>query len=377
MQIEEFKLESWLNPLDPLCTYNLGASCVKALGVREMLEYVGEDANAVLEELANKSLHYGEFDGSRRLKHAVAGLYRAADPSLVITTHGGTGANNMVLSELLQPGDNVVVLTPTYQQHYSIPANLGVEVRKVRGTAENAYLPTIGEIERAVDGSTRMIVATSPSNPAGIYVDPELMDGIVALARTVDAYVLFDEMYRGLDDDYMPSIVDVYEKGISTASVSKVYSMAGTRVGWIAVRDRDTYERLFNRRSFDTICGSVIDEFLVAIALEHSDALLERSRRIVRANKEVLDTWMEAHPRLHYCGESHGSTAMIRYDFDLSATEFGQRLFDEEKVLICHGDVFEEPGTFRLGYGFGDASLLVDGLAALGRFLENLEKEGK
>ena len=97
----------------------------------------------------------------------------------------------------------------------------------------------------------------------------------------------------------------------------------------------------------------------------------------MRANEEVLDTWMEAHPRLHYCGESHGSTAMIRYDYDLSATEFGQRLFDEEKVLICHGDVFEEPGTFRLGYGFGDASLLVDGLAALDRFLENLEKEGK
>lgn len=377
MRIDKFELESWLNPLDPLCKYNLGASCVKALGLREMLEYVGEDADAVMEELANKSLHYGEFDGSKRLKKAIAGIYRGADPELVITTHGGTGANNMVLTELLEPGDNIVVITPTYQQHYSIPENMGVEVRKVRGTADNNYLPGIEEIKAAFDENTRMIIATSPSNPAGIYIDPTLMGEIVELARTTGAYVLFDEMYRGLDDEYMPSIVDVYEKGISTSSMSKVYSMAGTRVGWIVVRDKDIYDRVFNRRSFDTICGSVIDEFLAAIALEHSDVLLKRSREIVRKNKAYLDSWMEEHPRLHYCGKSYGSTVMIRYDYDISAQELGQRLFDEEGVLICHGDVFEEPKSFRLGYGFGDVSLLENGLAALDHFLNKLEEEEK
>lgn len=377
MRIDTFELESWLNPLDPLCKYNLGASCVKALGLREMLEYVGEDVDAITEELLNKSLHYGEFDGSKRLKRAIAGIYRKADPELVITTHGGTGANNMVLTELLEPGDNVVVITPTYQQHYSIPESLGIEVRKVRGTEANNYLPGIEEIRGAFDDKTKMIVATSPSNPAGIYIDPELMGEIVDLAKTTGAYVLFDEMYRGLKDEYMPSIVDVYEKGISTSSMSKVYSMAGTRVGWVVVRDKEIYDRIFNRRSFDTICGSVIDEFLAAIALEHSDALLERSRKIVRSNKAYLDKWMESHPRLHYCGESFGSTAMIRYDYDISATELGHRLFEEAGVLICHGDVFEEPKSFRLGYGFGDGDLLANGLAALDEFLNKLESEGK
>ncbi|MDY2990950.1 MAG: aminotransferase class I/II-fold pyridoxal phosphate-dependent enzyme [Hornefia butyriciproducens] len=377
MRIEKFELESWLNPLDPLCKYNLGASCVKAFGLKEMLDFVGEDSNQIMEELANKSLHYGEFDGSKRLKKAVAGIYKNADPEMVITTHGGTGANNMILTELLNPADNIIVITPTYQQHYSIPANLGVEVRKVRGTADNNWLPAIDEIRERFDENTRMIIATSPSNPAGIYIKPDLMNEIVELAMTTGAYVLFDEMYRGLDDEYMPSIIDVYEKGISTSSMSKVYSMAGTRVGWIVVRDPELYDRIFNRRSFDTICGGVIDEFLAAIALEHSDKILERSRKIVRANKEMLDKWMEDHPRLHYCGESYGSTAMISYDYDISATEFGQRLFDEEKVLICHGDVFEEEKTFRLGYGFGETDLLSGGLDALGKFLKRLEDEGK
>lgn len=377
MKIEKFELESWLNPLDPLCKYNLGASCIKAFGLREMLEFVGEDADSIMKELEMKSLHYGEFEGSMRLKRAIAGIYKKADPDMVITTHGGTGANNMILTELLEPNDNIVVITPTYQQHYSIPANLGIEVRKVRGTAENDYLPTIEEIRSAFDQNTRMIVATSPSNPAGIYIKPELMTQIVDVARSTGAYVLFDEMYRGLNDEYMPSIIDIYEKGISTSSMSKVYSMAGTRVGWIVVRDVELYDRIFNRRSFDTICGSVIDEFIAAIALEHSDVILDRSRKIVKSNKLLLDKWMEKHPRLHYCGESYGSTAMIRYDYDISATELGQRLFDEEQLLICHGDVFEEPKTFRLGYGFGENDLLENGLEALDRFLKKLEVEGK
>ena len=377
MRIDNFGLESWLNPLDPLCKFNLGASCVKALGLREMLEFVGEDSNAIIEEMANKSLHYGEFDGSHRLKKAIASIYKKAVPEYIITTHGGTGANNMVLHELLDPGDNVVVITPTYQQHTSIPENIGVEVRKVRGTKENDYIPGIEEIKEAFDENTKMIIATSPSNPAGIYIEPELMEEIVQLAKTTGAYVLFDEMYRGLQDEYMPSIIDVYEKGISTSSMSKVYSMAGTRVGWVAVRDPELYERIFNRRSFDTICGSVLDEFLAAIALEHSDKLLERSRKIVRANKAILDAWMEEHPKLHYCGTSYGSTVMIRYDYDITATELGQRLFDEEGVLICHGDVFDEPKSFRLGYGFGDTSLLEGGLEAMDRFLNKLESEGR
>ena len=68
---------------------------------------------------------------------------------------------------------------------------------------------------------------------------------------------------------------------------------------------------------------------------------------------------------------------MIRYDYDISATELGHRLFEEAGVLICHGDVFEEPKSFRLGYGFGDGDLLANGLAALDEFLNKLESEGK
>ena len=66
----------------------------------------------------------------------------------------------------------------------------------------------------------------------------ELLQELVEIAREAGAWLLCDEVYRGLthqgEDPYGPSVADLYEKGISTGSMSKVYSLAGLRLGWIA-----------------------------------------------------------------------------------------------------------------------------------------------
>lgn len=372
MRIDDFVLEHWLNPRDGICKYNLGASCVKAIGVNEMLDFVGEDPDEILGNIGKMSLHYGEFDGSLRLRKAIAGMYKAITPEMILTVHGGTGANNMVLTELLEPGDNVIVVVPSYQQHYSIPENLGIEVRKLNLMMVDNFLPNLEKLDELVDENTKMISFTNPNNPAGTYIGEGLMKRIVEIAKSADAYILSDEIYRGLDDEYMPSIVDLYEKGICTSSMSKVFSMAGTRVGWIIIPHEATFIQMFNRRSYDTICGSVIDEYLSAIALEHHGKILDRSKSIVRKNKGVLDNWMKTQNRLQYCGVSHGSTVLIKYDLDIPATEICNDIFEKTGVLLCHGDCYEEPFTFRLGYGFDGDETLKTGLALLGNYFSTL-----
>lgn len=372
MRIENFVLEHWLNPRDGICKYNLGASCVKALGVNEMLEFVGENPEEILKEIGNMSLHYGEFDGSLRLRKAIASMYKKVTPEMILTVHGGTGANNMVLTELLEPGDNIVVVVPSYQQHYSIPENLGIEVRKLNLKIEDGFLPNVETLQQLVDKNTKMISFTNPNNPAGTYIKEALMGEIIKIAKSVDAYIFSDEIYRGLDDDYMPSIVDLYDKGICTSSMSKVFSMAGTRVGWIIVPEKNTFDQMFNRRSFDTICGSVIDEYLSAIALENHGKILERSKSIVRKNKKVLDHWINSQTKMKYCGESYGSTVLIKYDAEISATDICLDIFEKTGVLLCHGDCYEEPFTFRLGYGFDGDEMLKTGLDLLGDYFSKL-----
>lgn len=147
MNIERFELEFWLNPLDDKAKYNFGSSCCKPVTVSEMLDLTGTDQEAFFREIASMSLHYGYFEGMPRLKQAIAGLYtQAVTPEMVLCVHGGTGANSIVCQALCEPGNNVVCILPSYQQHYSIPEALGCEVRIFNCGAGEEYSVDLNKV---------------------------------------------------------------------------------------------------------------------------------------------------------------------------------------------------------------------------------------
>ena len=238
---------------------------------------------------------------------------------------------------------------------------------------EEGYKINPGRLTKLVDKKTKLIALTNPNNPTGAYMDADELAPVVEIARQNGAYILCDEIYRGLADEYMPSIVDLYEKGIATGSMSKVYSMAGTRVGWAIVREPEAYDILENRRSYDTICNGVFDELIAAIALENNEKMLARARGIVRPHKKIVDEWLAEQPRLSVYGESLTTTMLVHYDYDIAALPLCDGLYKETGVLLCHGGCFEEEKSFRLGYGFGDRQLLTEGLKALGGYLAKQE----
>lgn len=377
MRIADFTLEKWLNPKDETAKYNLGASCVKAFQVGEFLEFIGENPERFFAgEVRGMSLHYGFFFGMPRLLSAISAMYRDVTPGQVLTVHGGTGANNLVLTELLEPGDNVVAFLPNYQQHSSTPESLGIEVRSLRLRSERQYLPDLDELRRVVDGKTRLITLSNPNNPTGAFIREPMLREIAEIARGVGAYILCDEIYRGLADEYMASIVDVSNKGIVSSSMSKVFSMAGTRVGWIITKDPEAYARFENRRSYDTICCGPFDELMAAKCLEHAEKVLARSREIVRVNKKIFDEWIARQPGLHCEYDSFGTTVFITYDYDVSATDLCTDIFETTGVSLCHGDCFDVPKSFRLGYGFGMPDHFRNGLEALGEYFGRLDGRG-
>ncbi len=373
--IKEFKVETWLNPRDAKCKYNLGASCVKAMSLEELAEISGENKDELTNYFMQTHLHYGEFAGSERLKKAIAGIYtEKITPDMVLTLHGGTGANSTVITGLLEREDNVVAVLPNYQQHYSIPEALGNEVRILHLEKEEDYKINPEKLEKLVDCNTKLITFTNPNNPTGAYMSEDELQPVIEIARKNGAFILSDEIYRGLREDYMPSIVDLYEKGIATSSMSKVYSMAGTRVGWAVVPDEAAYEILFNRRSYDTICNGVFDELMAAICLENNEKILKRSKEIVCSNKAIVDKWLKKQPHLKVYGQTYTSTMLVHYDYEIEVVELCDDIYEKTGVLLCHGDCFEEEKCFRLGFGFGDQTLLKDGLKTLEEYLAKLEK---
>ena len=177
MKLAWFGVEEWLNPMDSLARINLGSSCVSALRMDELFDLTGEDLDAFLNEMRTMSLHYhhGDATGSPRIKAAVAGIYPKGNvkPEEVMITHGGTGANDLVLMSVLEPGDNCVVIKPSYQQHYDIPKGSGIETRVVQLKAEDNYQLDFDALDKACDANTKMIVLTNPNNPIGVTLYDE------------------------------------------------------------------------------------------------------------------------------------------------------------------------------------------------------------
>jgi aspartate/methionine/tyrosine aminotransferase len=226
-----------------------------------------------------------------------------------------------------------------------------------------------------VGPKTKLISINNPYNPTGSLIPLNMLKEIVGIAKSADAYILSDEVYRGISEDgsYMHSVVDLYEKGISVGSMSKTFSLAGLRLGWIVSRDAELINLCRERRDYDTISCGGLDDLFAALALEHKDALLARNKKIVLDNRKLLDEWVNSEPHVSYVRPKAGNTALIYYDADLHSYDFCANLLKETGVFFTPGECFDLDYCFRIGYAF-DSKTLKEGLEKTSGFLAKQKK---
>jgi aspartate/methionine/tyrosine aminotransferase len=369
MKIAPFGVEMWMNAYETRCRYNLAETCVESLTLAELVDIAGV-RDSFREHLLGMHLTYGAIAGSDRLRTAVAGLYAGQSPANVSITHGAIGANSLVHQTLVEPGDHVVAIVPNYQQHYSIPESIGARVDRLPLREEHGFRPDLDRLSDLVGDRTRLIALSNPNNPTGALLDGEMLERIAQIARSVGAFVLADEVYRGLDQQdsgTTVSIVDAYERGISTGSMSKAFSLAGLRLGWI-VAPEDVIASVAVHRDYNTISVGMVDDYFASVALEAKEAILARSRGIVRGNLEVLDRWVRAQPHVTYVRPAAGTTALLKYDLDVGSWDLCVDLLERTGVLLTPGSAFDLEGHVRIGYA-NNPQILATGLELLGGFL--------
>ena len=370
MHIKPFAVEEWMNAYEEGARYNIAETCVNSVSLDELFSLTGTDKERFLKDLCSRRLTYGHIFGAPQFKEGICRLYRTVSPEDVVTTHGAAGANHHVFYSLVEPGDRVISIMPTYQQLYSIPEAYGADLQLLTLREENGFLPDLEELRALVNEKTRLICINNPNNPTGALMSEELLRSIAEIARSVGAYVMCDEVYRHLTqkDEWCPSIADLYEKGISVSSMSKVFSLAGIRLGWIATHDKEAVRALLTHRDYNHISCGMIDEAVAGIALTHADALLERSRSIVRENLAILDEWVGNTPLVHYVKPQAGTTALVYYDLPVPSYEFCLDLYEKTGAFVTPGDCFEQPRSMRIGYACAKQDL-IDGLAAITAYL--------
>ena len=375
MYIEPFGVEQWMNKWETKVVANLAETCVDSLSAGALLDMSGR-REEITRQMMDLRLSYGDILGSEELLGAIASMYESVERENVIVMNGGSAANFIAMFTLIEPGEEVICAYPTYQQLYSIPRAFGASVKLLRLRFENNFLPDVDELKKLVTPKTKLIIINNSNNPTGSLMTRAMLEETVQVAKSAGAWLYCDEAYRLLAHDGVcaPSIADMYEKGIVSCSLSKSFSLAGLRLGWI-VGPRDFINEAVNRRDYTTISCGRIDDLLGRVAIQCKEKILSRNLGIIRACANVLDEWVKSEPRISYVKPQSGTTAFLQYDYDISSEDFCLRLILRDGTFLLPGKCFgpEFDRFLRIGYAY-EPQALKAGLDRVSGFLGELEK---
>jgi aspartate/methionine/tyrosine aminotransferase len=379
MKIAPFGVEQWMNEWETKSVVNLAETCVDSMTVGELLSMAGE-RETFMGRIMNLRLSYGDIMGSEELLGSIASLYERQSRENVVVMNGGAAANFISLYTLVEPGDEVVSVYPTYQQLYSIPESFGARVKLLRLRPEDGFLPDLDELRSLVTPRTKLICVNNPNNPTGSLMDMPMLLEIAEIARSVGAWIHSDEVYRFLPHDRnaaIPSLADLYDRAVVSGSLSKCFSLAGLRLGWLT-GPREFIGEVSNRRDYTTISCGALDDLLGRLAILNKEKILTRNIAIVQRCAKILSDWADSEPRVSFTPRPRaGTTAFPRYSYDISSKDFCRGLQSKNGVFLlpggCFGDEFDR--YVRIGYAYSP-DILESGLSMVSAFLRDLEEEG-
>jgi aspartate/methionine/tyrosine aminotransferase len=356
MKIEPFHTERFFAIHEFTAPYLLCASDCESLTVEELLELAG----APWKSLGDLHLGYTETQGAPVLRERIAAIYTHAGADQVIYLSAPEEGIFVTMHALLEPGDEVIVLSPCYDSLANVAGYLGCHVVRwplvpategsSLGAGEDSadgWRLDLDSLDRLVTASTKLVVANFPHNPTGFLPTQEECQALIEIVARSGVWLFFDEMYRGLEHDpaaRLPSGCDLYERAITLGGLSKTYGLPGLRAGWLALRDTTMRDRILGWKDYTTICASAPSEVLTRIALDAADKLAKRSLQIVLDNLALAEPfWGRWRAVFRWNRPQAGSVALVGLR-DRPARAFCDQLVAEQGVLLL-------PST---GLGFGD-----------------------
>lgn len=351
MQPTPFKLERYFAQHEFTARHLLCSSDPESMSIGELLAFEPDS----IDGLRDTWLGYTEYPGAPALRREIATLYENIHDDEIIVHTGAQEAIYSFMNAMLAPGDHAIVHMPGYQSHYSVAQASGVEVSSWKAREDAGWAPDPDELETLVTPATRALVICTPHNPTGYLPSREAFDAIIAFARRHGLWLFSDEVYRGLEHDpadRLPAACDVYERAVSLGALSKTHGLAGLRLGWIATKSAEVLARMSAFKDYLTISNSAPSEYLSAIAVRHTDALLARNTAIVRSNLLVLDDFFARRAdRFEWYRPRAGTIGFVRLKHG-HAGQFCKELLERTGVLLLPSTLIDHGDAHvRLGFG--------------------------
>ncbi|WP_416139844.1 pyridoxal phosphate-dependent aminotransferase [Halomonas sp. HK25] len=320
--------------------------------------------DAAVAGLRDGHTHYPDMRGKLALREAIAAYHRGqgvkdVGPERVIVLHGAQCGLYAVAQCLLDPDDEVIIPEPTYVTYEAAVRSTDARIVRVPLDPDEDFRLRLERLEAAITTRTRVIMLNSPHNPTGQLIDRATWEGVAALCRKHDLWLVSDEVYAELvhDGEHLcpASLPGMAERTVVINSLSKSHAMTGWRLGWV-MAPAPLVDHLFNLSLCMLYgCPSFLQDAAVE-ALAHPPAELAEMKTTYRARRDAVCDALADSELLRVVRPPSGMFLMIDVRrTGLSAKAFSQALLDGYDVSVLSAEAFGPSGA-----GFVRLSLTVD-----------------
>ncbi|MBM1154738.1 pyridoxal phosphate-dependent aminotransferase [archaeon] len=306
------------------------------------------------------------------------------DPKKEITvTEGGTEGILLALMALVDPGDEVILMNPTYVGYWQPIKLCGGIIRDIPVYVEEGFQPNPERIKEAISERTKLLILLTPDNPTSRIVKREIAQAIIDLANDHDFWVLYDDIYGHMvyegENVWVSGLPGARERVVTVSSFSKMASIPGLRLGF-AYGPEEVIAAMEKVKQYVTLCSSTFSQLLAEYFL--TTGVLEKYIRevVVPTYKRQRDAMYEALTELLPEARTVKAPASF-YHFvnvqpylerlGMNDEEFSERLFHEKEVVVIPGMYFGSRGEnhIRLTFVSEPPERIREGLKRIAEFL--------
>jgi aspartate/methionine/tyrosine aminotransferase len=370
MRLKPFLLDTWLDAYEHDIEFNLAASTGPNWTVNEVLALATEK---VRHDFLNRRLVYGRPAGADSLREAIAEMQGVSVDCVQMVT-GASEALTILMWLAAEPGANVILPMPGFTTFSALPESLGLEIRYYHVHRENGFSIDIDEIKRLADAKTKLILVNSPHNPTGATISDSDMESLHEFTSQRGIQLVSDEVYHPIYHGRKTKSAARLEHATVISDLSKAFSLAGVRTGWMIEHDPKRQKQYWNARAYFSISNTTTGEILTEIAIRNRAIILGKAQEAATRNLALLDRFMDEHrDTLGWIRPQGGMTAFPWLVSGENARPFCQAA-TERGLLFAPGDCFEAPEHFRLGFA-ATAEDFPRGLERLAEFVRSWESK--
>lgn len=340
---------------------------------------------AAIQVLERRHIVYGPNKGLAPLRTAISQRIEKKhnvhydENNQIIVTVGGSEAIDLAVRGLIDPGDEVLIVEPSFVCYAPLVELVGGVAIPIPTKIENNFKLMADELKSRITDRTKLLILPFPNNPTGAIMTREDLEPIAEVLRDTNIMVLSDEIYSELTYGRKHfSIIELEgmaERTIYVNGFSKAYAMTGWRLGYVAAPE-PIITQIAKIHQYGIMCSPYISQNAAVEALNSCDGEIVKMTDEYNIRRRYL---VGEFNRLGLtCFNPEGAFYVFPCikSTGLTSEEFCERLLYEEKVATVPGTAFGESGEghIRISYAYS-MKHLMEAMHRIEKFLKKLEDE--